>query len=560
MSRKELYRVIIAFWIALSAACNPAPPAAVTATVTPTTISAGMPTDVPLPVSGCEAEEINLQDYRSVELQNPEEIASEGGILDATLEVKYGNNHIANCPVQLRSYNGKLVGPTLRARPGDKMILHIKNMLPPNPHGDDHGMNIPHDFNTTNLHTHGLHVSPEGISDNVLRKMPPPAAGASEADYEVVIDIPADHPAGTFWYHPHVHGSTAMQVSSGMAGALIIEGGLDEAQEIAAAEEKIFVLQQIAYDTGGKIESFETSLGFKQWEELGRHHTINGQLFPTLTMRPGELQRWRLIHAGIEETIEATLYGPGCDNPMDFDAITRLPKNTLNEIAVDGLSLGKLDGWLHIRLEPGYRSDVLVRLERPGNYCLVDDFTAEEDSLRGEAEAGEAIARIQVTDDPLPQPMLFPKTAELAPLKPFKDITPEEITGHQTVAFCLCFVNGQLTYTVNGKEFDETQVRKLKLNAVEEWDVSVHVEPNSIVKVKTHPFHIHVNPFQVTRAGPDGKPETVWRDTFLVTSQDPNNPQRLLMRYKDFTGKFVMHCHILDHEDQGMMEVEEVVP
>jgi FtsP/CotA-like multicopper oxidase with cupredoxin domain len=134
----------------------------------------------------------------------------------ATLEVKYGENQrIAGCPVHLRSYNGQLVGPTLRAKPGDKIIIHLKNMLPPNPPRDPQNMNMPHDFNTTNLHTHGLHVSPSGISDNVLRQMPPPADGSKEADYEVEIDIPANHPAGTFWYHPHVRFPSGVQRDGG---------------------------------------------------------------------------------------------------------------------------------------------------------------------------------------------------------------------------------------------------------------------------------------------------------------------------------------------------------
>jgi len=555
MSKKQLLRVAMTFWLILATACNGAAPAIVTST------HPAMPMTTPTPVPGCKGEEIDLQKYGGALFQSADAITSRGTTLETILEVKYGDNQIASCPVQLRSYNGKLVGPTLRAKPGDTIIITIKNMLPPNPAHQD--MSQPHDFNTTNLHTHGLHVSPGGISDNVLRKMPPPADGSKEADYPVVIHIPINHPAGTFWYHPHVHGSTAIQVSSGMAGALIIEGGLDEVPEIKAAQEKIFVFQQIAYDTQGKIEDFNTSLGFlpngqAQWANLHRQHTINGQLYPTLTMRPGELQRWRLIHAGVEETIMATIYGPSVENLADLESIKKLPVNTLHELAVDGLALGKIDDWSQVELQPGYRSDILVKFEEKGNYYIVDDARDEKESLSGDAESEKLLARIQVAGDPPVMPMLLPQDSELASLKPFKDIGDDEITGYQTAVFCMCkdTTTGKLIFTVNGKPFDEKdQPRQLKLNAVEEWEVST--APASLAP--SHPFHIHVNPFQVMRTGPDGKPEIVWKDTFLITSQDPLKPQKLRMRYQEFTGKFVMHCHILGHEDQGMMELIEVV-
>ena len=74
-----------------------------------------------------------------------------------------------------------------------------------------------------------------------------------------------------------------------------------------------------------------------------------------------------------------------------------------------------------------------------------------------------------------------------------------------------------------------------------------------------HPFHIHVNPFQLQRTGPDGKPETIWKDTLLVPPSSAQQPIKVYTRYLDYIGQFVMHCHILDHEDLGMMEVDEVV-
>ena len=562
MNIKKLFRAGMGLWIILAVACTPAPPTAMSMAESMT------PSAVPIPVLGCDGEPVDLQKYGGGDFRNPEEIVSKGKTLRATLEVKYAENQIASCIVNLRSYNGNLVGPTLRAKPGDRLEIIIKNMLPLNPPMDPQDILDHREFNTTNLHTHGLHVSPEEISDNVLRKMAP---DPDSEGYRVIIDIPKKHPAGTFWYHPHVHGSTAIQVSSGMAGALIIEGGLDEVPAIKAAEEKILVLQQISYDTQGRIESFETSLGFQggksQWLNLHRQHTINGQLYPTLTMRPGEMQRWRLIHAGVEETIMATLYGPSKEELESIEIIKErileeeLKQIPLHEIAEDGLALGKIDDWQQIELQPGYRSDILVKLEKEGFYYLLDDSSDENTSLSGNVESEKPLARIHVQGEQMN--MDLPDTAELAPLRPFPDIQDDEVTGYQSVVFCMCeapdpqdptHTKNKLVFTVNGNTFDEKRPpRLLKLNAVEEWEVSTDI--NSLAPF--HPFHIHVNPFQFVRLGPDGKREIVWKDTLIIRQ---GTPQKLRMRYQDFHGTFVMHCHILGHEDQGMMEAVKIVP
>ena len=134
--------------------------------------------------------------------------------------------------VRLRSYNGTdvdpdtpYVSPTIEAVPGDTVYVNLHNQLPADPSCAAHDpapgepyVNDPHCFNGTNLHTHGLWVNPAGNGDNVLLSINP------GVKFQYEYKIPGGHPAGTFWYHTHRHGSTALQVSSGMAGALIIRG------------------------------------------------------------------------------------------------------------------------------------------------------------------------------------------------------------------------------------------------------------------------------------------------------------------------------------------------
>lgn len=123
--------------------------------------------------------------------------------------------------VHLRSYNGCPTGPVVNIQPGDTLRVDLRNHLPAETESTCPNAPDPskaHCFNTTNLHTHGLHVSPSGKSDNVLLKIP------LQKHFHYQFDLPRTHPAGTFWYHAHRHGSTAIQAASGMEGVLIVRG------------------------------------------------------------------------------------------------------------------------------------------------------------------------------------------------------------------------------------------------------------------------------------------------------------------------------------------------
>jgi L-ascorbate oxidase len=255
----------------------------------------------------------------------------------------------------LRSYNGRLAGPTIRIHPGDTLRVDFKNSLPVDDCVEPQGAHsIPTCFNITNLHTHGLHVSPSGNSDNVLLELGP----QSRMEYEY--DLPKDHPAGTFWYHPHRHGSTALQVSSGMARALIVEGNrpvADKARNGIADidtilkytggrsfDERIFLFQQISYacldaqnniitiqgiwsclsgDTGG-VEGYGPRYAPGAWAASGRFTTLNGKVQPTLRAEAGKIQRWRMIHAGVHDTIQLAVTASKILPPADSAALFAL--------------------------------------------------------------------------------------------------------------------------------------------------------------------------------------------------------------------------------------------
>ncbi|QRN95348.1 multicopper oxidase domain-containing protein [Archangium violaceum] len=505
------------------------------------------------------------------------------------LDVKYATNTVVRFDsatgkmveeqVKLRSYNGKLMGPLIERRPGDTLLVAISNFLPheeseheePGHEAPEHGEsghdepgsdtgheNGMHGLNTTNLHVHGLHVSPAGNSDNVKVQIAP----GEHFHYE--IKIPNDHPPGTYWYHAHKHGSTAVQVASGMAGPLIIRGAIDELPPIRAAKEHIFFFQEILFRPGVKDPDDPSQVvnGLDESDEpfrpglegmpslstrLGLRFSVNGEFEPTIHMARGDVHRWRFLHAGAHERLEVRLVSE--DDPQKV-----IPQY---QIAHDGITTGRLDKVETTELYSGYRTDVLVHaVEKdgtplaPGVYLLMD--MKEDADLVPERRV---LARIVVKRWPVRHRRL-PTEEELKPhaLPPIELDEDEKIT-EQKVVFSSAIdpATGVATFLINGKQFDpDDPPLQLKLGRVDRWvitsiDPALPGNPNAL----DHTFHIHVNPFMVEM--PDGK--VLWKDTIVVL---PQQTVKLLTRYERYIGVFPFHCHILFHEDHGMMQFVEV--
>ncbi|HKA55919.1 MAG TPA: multicopper oxidase domain-containing protein, partial [Candidatus Binatia bacterium] len=295
------------------------------------------------------------------EFPQPEVRRSARGFLTTTLEAKITDNviqdpHTGLHTVRTPTYEGTIPGPTLRVKPGDVLAIRLINNLPANPEQERMGA-FPHDRYTTNLHTHGFTVSPRGISDNVFREMAPGTTNF------VLVKIPRDHPSGTFWYHPHKHGAVTFQFFGGMAGVLIIEGRrgtLDYVPEVKAAKEVVMAFQVVRTDPKGQVpfvylgaEEFGTNPFAPEqpaglWSTLtpgNTYVTTNGVINPTLYMRPGEVQRWRLLAAGSGEIFVVALCNnppitpqhPQCVVPPGGTTVPRL-----NIIANDGITIPKM--------------------------------------------------------------------------------------------------------------------------------------------------------------------------------------------------------------------------
>ncbi len=474
-------------------------------------------------------------------LQEIPAITSENGVLEATLRVKYQRHRIGDSRAKLRSYvaDGSARsgpwGPTLRLQRNDRLVLDIVNELPPNLDGMPADHNIPHHFNTTNIHTHGLHVSP--IEDDIFRRIPPSHVGR----YQYQLN---NHIGGTFWYHPHVHGSTSIQVASGMSGVIVVEGDFDHIPLIREAPEKVLLFNQIVFEPGagsrpGSLEHFD-SLWPNGTPPEGT--TVNGQVKPVIEMRPNEVQRWRVVHSGFSSTLSFAI-----------------ESHELHQIAADGIPFKNTATRAATHLAPGNRADFLVQASsKPGDYLVrpvVYDALAEfdfEDGGKGNPPTlleghlavlrvtGDAVSRNEIPRDlsgaRVPNPICERDVVNGDDPRKIEFTMERDPMAHRDLPTYRTTILG-----VNGKRFSHHRIdHTLSLGSAEAWTL----------KGANHPFHIHVNPFLIIEVGGRRLATPVWKDTQMI----PEGGAKVLTRYERYTGDFVLHCHVLTHEEVGMMQ------
>jgi FtsP/CotA-like multicopper oxidase with cupredoxin domain len=409
----------------------------------------------------------------------PMQYSSEDGQLTVTLQAMADET----TTIARMGYNGMTPGPTLKIRQGDTVRVALVNALP----------------EMTNIHVHGLHVSPSGNSDNIFLHIEP----GQTFNYEYT--IPADHPPGIYWYHPHPHGHTAMQVLNGLAGAIIVEGGLDDLPELSGLRERLMLLQ------GPLAAQDRTAL-----------HLVNGQERPTVTIQPGETQRWRIANISANQFYNLQLVG-----------------HQFHCIATDGNPLSELETQDLLLLGPGERAEVLVQGGAAGIYELRSLAWAPD--IPSQTQEQVTLVTVVSGGDPV-EPMELPTT-----LLPMRDLSDAELAGRRDITFKESSTGP--AFNIDGKAFVMDRVDQVvKLDTVEEWTVR-NESP------EWHPFHIHVNDYQVMSV--NGSPiRPRWEDTSLIP---PHGEFVMRTHFKDFTGRFVYHCHILSHEDAGMMATIEVV-
>jgi len=427
------------------------------------------------------------------------------GMLEVDLRTAMESIDVSGAQIQAMGYNGMINGPTLALAPGDKLRVTLDNATK----------------EPTNIHYHGLHVSPSGDGDNVMRHFDPGSTNVSE------ITIPDDHDTGLFWYHAHMHALTDQQVYSGMRGLIVIGDlvGTHLPPEYADITERLLAVND-GYDQGGVMADKANAM-------TDATIMVNGLATPTWDIAPGETQLWRFANTGSDLFYQLALDG-----------------HRFWIVAEDGSPVWRVTEADTVFLPPGKRMEVLVQGGAPGTHTLVSQ-AIQVGPGSGNAQPEVKVATVEVAGDPVtplavPTELRGPRT---------EDLSTAEVAERREFVFTMQATGTEFAF-INGEPFDPDRIDvEPKLGTVEEW-VLKNPDTGESTTSADHPFHIHVNDFQVMSI--DGKPYEAngLQDIVVIPS---GSEVVIRQRFADFTGEFVFHCHILPHEDGGMMQTVNVV-
>jgi len=460
-------------------------------------------------------------------------VTSENGALRTTLYL--GPVHIGGTKVSLesRSLNGSVPGPTLVVNPGDRLRIRLENRLEA-PDGMKN-VNTYAAPNKTNLHVHGLHVSPLAPGDDVI--------GVALKPGEVYVyehRLLADHSPGTYWYHPHFHGSTLIQSGAGAAGALIVAdppGFLSE--QLEALPETVLVLQEFPRTLLNSVaaKSDDQLFRINNWEAGQDLWLTNGALLPVLNLQAGVWHRLRIVAAGVSTWLN--LQFGSCRVAL---------------LAKDGIYIDDFPRFVsRVKLPQGGRADVVVQ-------CPAG---ADEQSVDHEVVSSALPAKFAPAAKSFSGPVLTlrahatgkPQTPEeLMPWAP--PSRPRYLQDLRDAAAPICSCPTTLGLGGNTR-WIEGHLWEGATNYLHRSPKDAVVE-RRLAGVQSHPYHQHTFPFQLleTPAGEDSFFQSGdWHDTYLNVRDS-----RATIRYStvDYMGPQVVHCHNPAHSDNGMIAVELV--
>ena len=428
-------------------------------------------------------------------------------------------------------YRSDNIPPVMRVPPGSSLKVEYKNELAAQSKEDCFGHPC---MNMTNLHFHGLHVSPNAPQDDVLDMM---ASPGETLHYSV--EIPPQQPPGLYWYHTHSHGESYIQDLDGMSGAIVVEGIERYAPEVLNMRERILVLRDLVLPKDpSERKSVMTSVSMPTArcgtapEDPERAFTVNGRVRPQIDIAPGERQFWRIVNAS-----------------PDLYANLELDSQSLEVVALDGMPLAYHDPSIrtrsmsHVLLPPGGRVEAIVT--GPSAKAQV----ALRSRCFDTGPDGDSNPEMVLADILSASPSKLPARPALGGAPVYSSFPPAELRRVEATApdFVVTFTEDKEGFYVNGQKFEMNSGPMLTVNvgSLKHWRV---VNPTKEV----HPFHIHQVHFLAYAVG--GKPvkDPVWLDTVNVPY---GSSVDLVMDFTDpiIRGMSLFHCHLLKHEDKGMM-------
>ncbi len=421
--------------------------------------------------------------------------------------------------------------PVIRVKPGSTLNVEYKNELAPQSKEDCFGHPC---MQMTNLHFHGLHVSPNAPQDDVLDMM---ASPGETLHYSV--QVPPQQPPGLYWYHTHSHGESYVQDLDGMSGAIVVEGIERYAPEVRNMRERILVLRDLVLPTdAAKRKTVMESVAMQNTqcgtaaEAPERAFTVNGRLRPKIDIAPGERQFWRIVNAS-----------PDLYADLEVDSVS------IEVVALDGMPLAYHDpstrtrSMNHVIVPPAGRVEAIVTGPPADSHAALRTRCFDTGP---DGDSNPAMVVADVVSTPSSNVQTLPALGGSPVYATFPTNTLKRVETSDP-QFVVTFTEDKQGFYINGQKFEMNSGPMLTVDvgSLQHWRVV-----NSTKEV--HPFHIHQVHFLTYAV--DGKPvkDPVWLDTVNVPY---GGNVDLVMDFTDpiIRGMSLFHCHLLKHEDKGMM-------
>src|SRR5271168_39091 len=431
------------------------------------------------------------------------------------------------------SFEGHRIPPVIRAEPGGSIRVEYVNQM--STKSTELCVDGPC-MNMTNLHFHGLHVSPDSPQDDVLSMMAMPGQSL-----HYMVDIPLNQPPGLYWYHTHPHGESYQQDLDGMSGAIVIDGIDRYVPDVRSIRERILILRdaELREDDAAsshlkeRVQLSPTPCGAAAGEPQ-RIFTVNGVVRPQIGIGPGEKQFWRIVNAS-----------------PDLYADLEIDSGQLTVVALDGMPLGyhnpnrRTELLQHVLLAPAGRVEAIVTGPKTGVHASLRTRCVDTGS-DGDPNPAMVVADLSATDaTTTPFPSATPHTGNAV----YKTLSPTLVRTLEssTPEFIVTFTEDVHGFYLNDKKYSPTDgpMLTVKVGHYVHWRVVNHSH-------EIHPFHIHQVHFLVYQEDGKKAAQPEWLDTVNVT---PEGSVDLIMDFTDplIRGMSVFHCHLLKHEDKGMM-------
>ncbi|MFZ0639674.1 MAG: multicopper oxidase domain-containing protein [Candidatus Acidiferrales bacterium] len=531
-------------------------------------------------------------------VSEPEDLRSRNGVLKVDLTVhdyKGSDGSTRYCYIDANGGES----PTLQLNPGDLLILNLKNdltdSLPGAAQPDHRPMHADAGENanpctsglmtatSTNLHFHGLTIPPTCHQDDVLKTSIQPG----DPPFQYRFRVPENEPPGLYWYHPHIHGFTKVQVLGGASGAIIVEGIERADKAVAGLPERVFIIRdqdllnpnappaksepvvpRQFYDRDGDAANTGTGFG-KPAKDLSINFIpVPYPNYPpaSIEMKPGERQLWRVLNASAITYLNLEVLYNRTPQPLGLVALDGVPLNYGN-----GMPADFVDWQTHLGIPPGARMEFIMKGPPLGVSGLLVTRTVDTGPA-GENDTNRALATITPSNDaPEPRSTLDASPKPLPPsTEPWLGNVVPVITRRLYFSEKLLDPNNptsatEFYLTVEGQTpapFNpESGVPNIiaRQGTVEDWIIENRSS-------ELHAFHIHQLHFMMLDYMGMPVNEPFLRDTVNVPYYDgkaleyPSVRLRMDFRDPNIVGDFVYHCHLLEHEDGGMMGLIRVEP